>query len=58
MPRGAGPGFAWDEHGHAVTNYHVIGGARRAGARPADGRSYRAERVGADYMHDLAELRT
>jgi len=25
-PLGAGSGFVWDEHGHIVTNYHVVNG--------------------------------
>lgn len=27
FPQGDGSGFLWDEHGHIVTNYHVIQGA-------------------------------
>jgi S1-C subfamily serine protease len=27
IPEGTGSGFVWDEHGHVVTNYHVIGDA-------------------------------
>jgi len=25
-PLGAGSGFVWDEHGHVITNYHVVNG--------------------------------
>lgn len=25
-PLGAGSGFLWDEHGHVITNYHVVNG--------------------------------
>jgi len=33
-PAGAGSGFVWDEHGHIVTNHHVIaGGPSRPNAR-------------------------
>ena len=31
IPRGTGSGFAWDERGHIVTNFHVVAGA--AGVR-------------------------
>ena len=34
-PRGAGSGFVWDEHGHVVTNYHVVAAGGRDGSMPA-----------------------
>lgn len=57
VPRGTGSGFIWDEHGHVVTNWHVIQGAAEAIVGLADGRSFRAVRVGASPDHDLAVLR-
>lgn len=57
VPRGTGSGFIWDEHGHVVTNYHVIKGAQAAQVRLADQRSYEAVLVGASSEHDLAVLR-
>ena len=57
MPRGAGSGFVWDEHGHIVTNYHVIAGAAEARVRFSDGKEYVATLVGASPLHDIAVLR-
>ena len=57
VPRGTGSGFIWDEHGHVVTNFHVIEGASEATVRLADGRDYRAALVGASPAHDIAVLR-
>ena len=55
--QGTGSGFIWDEHGHVVTNYHVVKGAHAAQVRLADQRSYAAVLVGASPEHDLAVLR-
>src|SRR5690606_8776616 len=57
VPRGTGSGFIWDEHGHVVTNWHVISGASEANVRLADGRDYKASLVGASAAHDIAVLR-
>jgi S1-C subfamily serine protease len=57
VPRGNGSGFVWDEHGHVVTNFHVIAGAQAAQVRLADHRAYPAALVGASPAHDLAVLR-
>ncbi len=57
VPRGTGSGFIWDEHGHVVTNFHVIQGASEATVRLADGRDYKAALVGASPAHDIAVLR-
>jgi S1-C subfamily serine protease len=57
VPRGTGSGFVWDEHGHVVTNYHVIAGASEARVRLNDGREVAAVLVGASPAHDLAVLR-
>ena len=57
VPTGTGSGFVWDDRGHIVTNAHVLDGAATAQVRLADGRSFDAERVGADPRHDLAVLR-
>jgi S1-C subfamily serine protease len=57
VPRGTGSGFIWDEHGHVVTNLHVIAGAAEANVRLADGRDYSADLVGASAAHDIAVLR-
>jgi S1-C subfamily serine protease len=57
LPRGTGSGFIWDEHGHIVTNYHVIEDAASAQVRLNDQRAYQAVLVGASPGHDLAVLR-
>jgi S1-C subfamily serine protease len=57
IPRGTGSGFVWDEHGHVVTNHHVILGASEARVRLNDGRDYAASLVGASPAHDIAVLR-
>ena len=51
-----GSGFLWDEIGHVVTNFHVVGNAE-ARVRLNDGREYGAALVGASPLHDLAVLR-
>jgi S1-C subfamily serine protease len=57
VPRGTGSGFVWDEHGHVVTNYHVIEGASSARVTLADQSTWRAALVGAFPDRDLAVLR-
>ena len=56
VPQGTGSGFVWDEHGHIVTNFHVIQGAQEALVTLADQRSFQASLVGASPDHDLAVL--
>ena len=57
IPRGTGSGFVWDQHGHVVTNHHVVMGASEARVRLNDGRDYGATLVGASPAHDIAVLR-
>jgi S1-C subfamily serine protease len=57
VPRGNGSGFVWDEHGHVITNFHVIEGASEATVRLADGRDYKAALIGTSPAHDIAVLR-
>ena len=57
VPSGNGSGFIWDDHGHIVTNFHVIKGASEATVRLADGRDYKASLVGASPAHDIAVLK-
>ncbi|MDP1649406.1 MAG: trypsin-like peptidase domain-containing protein [Rubrivivax sp.] len=57
VPRGTGTGFVWHEHGHIVTNFHVIQGANGARVTLADQTSCDAELVGAFPDRDLAVLR-
>lgn len=56
VPQGTGSGFMWDEHGHVVTNYHVIRGAQEALVRLSDQRSFPARLIGASPAHDIAVL--
>lgn len=55
--RGAGTGFLIDAEGHILTNQHVIEGADRLTVKLADGRSLRAEVVGADADTDIALIK-
>lgn len=57
IPRGTGSGFAWDERGHLVTNFHVIAGAAGARVRLSDGRDVAASLVGVSPDHDLAVIK-
>ena len=57
VPRGTGTGFLWDDAGHVITNYHVIGGADSVEVVLHDQMSYEADFVGASPSHDLAVLR-
>jgi len=57
QPRGTGSGFVWDEHGHIVTNFHVIQAGNAARVTLADQTSYAADLVGAFPDRDLAVLR-
>jgi len=57
VPSGTGSGFIWDDHGHIITNFHVIKGASEATIRLADGRDYKASLVGASPAHDIAVLK-
>lgn len=57
VPRGTGSGFAWDERGHIVTNFHVVSGASGARVRLSDGRDVAATLVGASPAHDLAVIK-
>jgi S1-C subfamily serine protease len=54
---GQGSGFILDKAGHVLTNFHVIAGANRGiEVTLSNKRSYKANIVGVDKVHDLAEL--
>jgi S1-C subfamily serine protease len=57
VPRGTGSGFVWDEHGHVVTNYHVISGADEARVTFADKTTAQARLIGTSARNDIAVLR-
>ena len=54
---GTGSGFLWDEKGHVVTNYHVIGNADTYQVTLHDQTTWPATFVGQDPEMDLAVLR-
>jgi S1-C subfamily serine protease len=54
---GQGSGFVLDKSGHVLTNYHVIQDANRGiEVKLSNKRSYKANIVGTDKVHDLALL--
>lgn len=55
--RGAGTGFIIDAAGFILTNNHVVEGADRIMVRLADGRRFRADRIGSDPDIDIALIR-
>ena len=55
--QGNGSGFLWDTHGHVVTNFHVVEGARRVQVRLDSGEAIDAAYVGGSPDHDLAVIR-
>ena len=57
IPKGTGSGFIWDDRGHIVTNYHVIGGGNAATVRLADQSTWNATLVGYEIDKDLAVLK-
>ncbi len=56
VPQGAGSGFLWDEHGHVVTNYHVLEGGQTFSITLPTGVTREARVVGAEPRKDLAVL--
>ena len=57
VPQGLGSGFVWDQDGHIVTNFHVIGEGNAASVTLDDGTTYPAKLVGAAPDKDLAVLK-
>ena len=57
IPQGAGSGFVWDQHGHIVTNFHVIEGADVVKVTTSDHRTTDAGVIGIAPDKDLAVLR-
>jgi len=57
IPRGTGSGFVWDEHGHIVTNFHVVQGGDAFQVTLADQTTWSATAIGGAPEKDLAVLR-
>jgi S1-C subfamily serine protease len=57
IPRGTGSGFVWDNHGHVVTNFHVIEAGDAFQVTLADQSEWSATPVGVAPEKDLAVLR-
>jgi serine protease Do len=57
LRRGTGTGFLIDAEGNILTNHHVIEGAERLTVKLADGRTLRADVVGADPDTDIALIK-
>ncbi|HEY1580973.1 MAG TPA: trypsin-like peptidase domain-containing protein [Terracidiphilus sp.] len=53
---GQGSGFVLDKAGHVLTNYHVVEGAKQIEVKLSNKRSFKANVVGTDRVHDLALL--
>lgn len=52
-----GSGFVYDDNGHIITNYHVVGGGgNRLDVTFPDGTVYRASLIGSDSAADIAIL--
>ncbi|MCR9097310.1 MAG: trypsin-like peptidase domain-containing protein [bacterium] len=56
VPQGAGSGFLWDEHGHVVTNFHVLEGGQTFSITLPTGVTRDARVVGVEPRKDLAVL--
>lgn len=56
VPQGTGSGFLWDEHGHVVTNYHVLQNGQTFSITLPNGTSREARVVGVEPRKDLAVL--
>jgi S1-C subfamily serine protease len=57
IPQGTGSGFVWDDRGHVVTNFHVVGEADALHVTFADQSMWDAQVVGTAPDKDLAVLR-
>ena len=56
IPQGTGSGFVWDNEGHIVTNYHVIGDASRIEVTLSDNSIRKGMLVGVAPDKDIAVL--
>jgi S1-C subfamily serine protease len=51
-----GSGFVFDNQGHIITNYHVVGNAKTVDVTFVDGNSYNAKVIGIDPFSDIAVI--
>lgn len=56
VEQGTGSGFLWDEHGHVVTNYHVLEFGQTFSVTLPSGEKREARVVGVEPRKDLAVL--
>ncbi len=54
----SGSGWVYDEHGHIVTNAHVVDGSNRVEVQLNDGERREAKLIGLDLKTDIAVLQT
>ncbi len=54
---GVGSGIVWDDAGHILTNYHIVGRDRTVDVKLSDGSSYRATVLKVSPTHNLALLK-
>ena len=57
MPAGSGSGFAWDDRGTIVTNFHVVQGARALTVTLNTQKTFPARIVGVEPRKDIAVIK-
>jgi S1-C subfamily serine protease len=57
VPAGSGSGFAWDDSGTIVTNFHVVQGARALTVTLSTQKTYPARIVGVEPRKDIAVIK-
>jgi S1-C subfamily serine protease len=57
VPAGSGSGFAWDDAGTIVTNFHVVQGARALTVTLSSQKTYPARIIGVEPRKDIAVIK-
>jgi S1-C subfamily serine protease len=57
VPAGSGSGFAWDDAGTIVTNFHVVRGARALTVTLSTQKTYPARIIGVEPRKDIAVIK-
>jgi S1-C subfamily serine protease len=57
VPAGSGSGFAWDDAGTIVTNFHVVRGARALTVTLSSQKTYPARIIGVEPRKDIAVIK-